>query len=264
MSTTPRPESAARSAWILLAITFAIACIPLVGFMTWLIAGPVLFVCFILSIVTLSRGSTGQGIILLIFTLIGAPAAILIIPFLGLGAGAALASPLVPKPTPQAISAMQVPTGPAADAAKARAVRRFPQLGIAGSPLNTAFLRAVEKARVERPELFSNPEWPMYLASELQSAPTPVPAAQKGAWMWREQSTPLATTPVPSAAQRPVRYTWSQLRDGTWIEHDDRFTAMESIGGNHRKVSISDLKAWSDELDRRDPSRVAQRAREQR
>src|SRR5438874_9339306 len=57
---------AARAAWVLLCITCGISVIPFLGFGAWLVAVPVLLTTFILSIIVLSRGGTGQGLLLLV------------------------------------------------------------------------------------------------------------------------------------------------------------------------------------------------------
>ena len=54
--------------------------------------------------------------------------------------------------------------------AKRRAVQRYPALGVANSPLNTAFVARYKRYQIERPELFNDPEWPMKLAIECADA----------------------------------------------------------------------------------------------
>lgn len=56
------------------------------------------------------------------------------------------------------------------EAAEKRAVARFPDLGVAGSPLNVEFLRRYRRYQTERPDFFSNPEWPSELARESAEA----------------------------------------------------------------------------------------------
>lgn len=62
-----------------------------------------------------------------------------------------------------------LPTGPAAEAARWRAVARFPRLGVAGSPLNKLFLERVRMYQVEKPELFDQTEWPTIIAAECDA-----------------------------------------------------------------------------------------------
>jgi hypothetical protein len=59
-----------------------------------------------------------------------------------------------------------LPTGHAVDAAKWRAVARYPRLGIAGSPLNRAFVERVRRYQSEKPQIFDDPEWPTAIARE--------------------------------------------------------------------------------------------------
>ncbi len=54
--------------------------------------------------------------------------------------------------------------------AKRQAVQRYPALGVATSPLNTAFVGHYKRYQVERPEFFNDPEWPMKLAIECADA----------------------------------------------------------------------------------------------
>lgn len=62
-----------------------------------------------------------------------------------------------------------LPTGPAAEAARWRAVARYPYLGVAGSPLNKAFIDRVRRYQVERPSFFDQAEWPTLIATECQA-----------------------------------------------------------------------------------------------
>jgi hypothetical protein len=85
-----------------------------------------------------------------------------------------MVAPSTPSPTPPpksesprtSTAARPLPTGDAAEAAKLRAVARYPQLGIAGSPLNTAFLARVRQYQIENPQVFDDPEWPTRIARE--------------------------------------------------------------------------------------------------
>lgn len=66
----------------------------------------------------------------------------------------------------------------AGDAQRA-AVKRYPALGIAGSTFNTEFLALYNRYKKERPEYFSNAQWPVSLADEVahKLAPGSVNAA---------------------------------------------------------------------------------------
>ncbi len=87
----------ARAAWILIFLVCGVALLPFLGFASWLVAGPVFFVTFILSIMVLSRGGTLSGILLLFTSIIGGPVFVTFAPFvssfLGLGAAAKASIP---------------------------------------------------------------------------------------------------------------------------------------------------------------------------
>ena len=51
-------------------------------------------------------------------------------------------------------------------AAQRRAVALYPQLAIAGSPLNRAFVARVHQCQTTRPRIFDNPDWPTQIAGE--------------------------------------------------------------------------------------------------
>jgi hypothetical protein len=51
--------------------------------------------------------------------------------------------------------------------AQAAALARYPELGVAGSPFNTAFLQKHKDAQANRPDLLRSPGWPMVLADEV-------------------------------------------------------------------------------------------------
>jgi uncharacterized protein YdbL (DUF1318 family) len=96
----PRTEGQTRSlviaSWVLIAAVCFISLIPFVGFGSWLIAGPILFITLIMGIIVLSRGGTVPGLCILLSSLIAAPIFIIVAPFvsslLGLGGTAAALS----------------------------------------------------------------------------------------------------------------------------------------------------------------------------
>jgi hypothetical protein len=51
--------------------------------------------------------------------------------------------------------------------AEAEAARRFPQLGIANSPMNKAYLARLKQLKVETPDFFLTPDWPLRLAADV-------------------------------------------------------------------------------------------------
>lgn len=98
VSAAPGSDGQTRSlviaSWVLIAIVCFVSLIPFIGFGSWLIAGPILFITLIMGIIVLSRGGTLPGLFILLTSLIAAPIFIVVAPFvsslLGLG-GAAVA-----------------------------------------------------------------------------------------------------------------------------------------------------------------------------
>jgi hypothetical protein len=70
----------AVTGWILLGLTALLSIVPILGFGAWLLAFIVIPVVLILAIVILTRGGTGQGIFLLIASLIFLPGFIIVAP----------------------------------------------------------------------------------------------------------------------------------------------------------------------------------------
>ena len=48
-------------------------------------------------------------------------------------------------------------------------IEKFPEIGIAGSDSNKKFIAAVSAARQQRPKLFESEDWPMRIATEVES-----------------------------------------------------------------------------------------------
>jgi GYF domain 2 len=70
--------------WILLGVTFFISFIPFLGCGTWILAWPVAVAAIVMGIIILTRGGTGQGILIIL-------AGVLIVPLTFLGQFASLA-----------------------------------------------------------------------------------------------------------------------------------------------------------------------------
>jgi len=51
--------------------------------------------------------------------------------------------------------------------AQREALRRSPDLGVAGSPTNTAFVARFHRYQTERPDYFQDNAWPIRLADEI-------------------------------------------------------------------------------------------------
>lgn len=84
----------AITAWIMIGVTCLISLIPGIGFITWLIGIPILLVTLILGIIIITKNGTGQGIFILLVSLIFAPIFISVAPVVTTG-GALLAGAVV-------------------------------------------------------------------------------------------------------------------------------------------------------------------------
>jgi uncharacterized membrane protein YqaE (UPF0057 family) len=77
-----------------------------------------------------------------------------------------------PSSAPQALRPL------ATNESQREALRRFPELGIAGSKLNKEFLVRYRRYQHERPDFFRDTSWPVHLAEEVSktvSSPQPTP-----------------------------------------------------------------------------------------
>jgi hypothetical protein len=70
----------AITSWILMILTCLLAVVPVIGFASWVIAFVVIPLVIIFAIVILTRGGTGQGIFLLICSVILMPAFLFLAP----------------------------------------------------------------------------------------------------------------------------------------------------------------------------------------
>lgn len=93
----------ARIAWILMALVAVLSVVPILGFASWFIAGPMLLVSFIMMVLVLVHGGVAHGLVLLACQIIVMPFIVFFGPiisstlgFIGAaaGAGAALSSSL--------------------------------------------------------------------------------------------------------------------------------------------------------------------------
>ena len=64
----------------MIGVTCLISLIPGVGFLTWIVAAPILLVTFIMGIITLNKGKTLQGVSILLASLIAAPLFLVLAP----------------------------------------------------------------------------------------------------------------------------------------------------------------------------------------
>ena len=85
----PQPLShkgVSLTGWTLLSLCCIASLIPGLGFGVWLIVAPVLIVTFVLGIISISRGGTLQGVLILLATLIVVPVFVFVAPILTTGA----------------------------------------------------------------------------------------------------------------------------------------------------------------------------------
>jgi hypothetical protein len=83
------------------------------------------------------------------------------------------ANPITPQPdAPQraANSTAPTPQNLTVESAQQEAMRRHPELGVGGSPLNLEFVSRFKSYKKERPYFFNNPSWPIRLADECALA----------------------------------------------------------------------------------------------
>ena len=92
-----------------------------------------------------------------------------------------------PPPAPVVVVSTPLPTPPlpatpvpkaaprtyaeAVNAAQYAAVARYPDLGKSGTSFNARFVAAYRLLRVEDPNYFTDPDWPLHLADEIARTP---------------------------------------------------------------------------------------------
>ena len=92
---------------------------------------------------------------------------------------------------------------------QAKAVEKYPALGVQGSELNKRFIDTYTNRRKTNPNFFTNPQWPLILADELAGV-SPVTAPETSTTRPAEPATAIAATPQPigdsarSPAPRPL------------------------------------------------------------
>jgi uncharacterized protein YdbL (DUF1318 family) len=108
----------ARIAWILMAIVAVIALIPVLGFASWFIAGPMLLVSFVMIILVFANGGVAHGLALLACQIVVMPLIVIFGPFIssalgfagvassvGASGGQPASPPYVAVPAPQTLPA---------------------------------------------------------------------------------------------------------------------------------------------------------------
>ncbi len=72
-----------------------------------------------------------------------------------------------PAPAPQSHVSDQAPPGEETARAQEEAMRRYPAIGVKGSPENELFVQRFRELKADRPEFFEEPNWPLYLADAI-------------------------------------------------------------------------------------------------
>lgn len=104
--------------WALIVGVCLLALIPFVGMLAWFIGPPLMIAALVLAIIAMTKGSTGGGVVLLIFSLTIAPVTFMLAPIVAamLGGAAANASQSkVPAGTPPPAGFVPRDFDPAAD-----------------------------------------------------------------------------------------------------------------------------------------------------
>lgn len=91
--------------WTLLSLCCIASLIPGLGFAIWLIAAPLLLVTLVLGIISISRGGTLQGVLILLATLIVVPVFVFVAPIVTTGVAVVAAA----KASEKADSSRSVP-----------------------------------------------------------------------------------------------------------------------------------------------------------
>ncbi len=74
-------STAIRAGWTLLLVGLVLACIPLLGFVSWLIGYPLCFAALILGCLGAANGRPLAGVALIVASITAAPVALFVAPF---------------------------------------------------------------------------------------------------------------------------------------------------------------------------------------
>ena len=103
---------------------------------------------------------------------------------------------------------------------QAKAVQKYPDLGVQGSPLNKRFLEEYNSRRKTAPEFFNTPQWPLALADELAA-----PAIPKTPPLPPPPTPPTPPTPPPEPVAPPAPQPEATKQPASNTE----FLAMQGI-----------------------------------
>lgn len=91
-------STAIRAGWILLLVGLFLACIPILGFVSWLIGYPLCFAALILGCLGAANGRPLAGVALIVASITAAPVALFVAPFVSTAIAAAASGPASPAP----------------------------------------------------------------------------------------------------------------------------------------------------------------------
>jgi hypothetical protein len=74
-------STAIRAGWILLLVGLSLACIPLFGYLSWVIGYPLCFAALILGCLGAATGRPAAGVALILASITAAPVALFVAPF---------------------------------------------------------------------------------------------------------------------------------------------------------------------------------------
>ncbi|MBE7157164.1 MAG: hypothetical protein INR62_01790 [Rhodospirillales bacterium] len=110
-----------------------------------------------------------------------------------------------------------------------KAVHKYPELGVAGSPFNKRFLAAYDQHRKSTPRFFDDARWPLILADEVAGSPavaSPTPTRQATATTSQEASSLPYWATWPALIRNPIFWLAAVLIGLVvtfkfWSDHDD-------------------------------------------
>jgi hypothetical protein len=85
---------------------------------------------------------------------------------------------------------------------QAKAVEKYPALGVKGSELNKRFIDAYSNRRKTDPAFFANPQWPLVLADEL-AIPSPPPSLKASPPQPTQPPAEVVASPQPIGSNAP-------------------------------------------------------------
>jgi hypothetical protein len=173
-------NSAFQLALLLALFAAAYAVYPLYNYPKWTVEGPLLVLSALCTLGTFFAGNGGSGFFLILIVAgsaaVGHYASDVSLKLFGqdyskryeAAAPATTASIDDSKPA-TATSTTTATTAPGMSEAEAKqqALRLYPSLGQKDSPFNKQFIALHNKYKTERPDYFTNQDWPLRLANEV-------------------------------------------------------------------------------------------------